>query len=76
MAYEDNDEEDDEEDSVDVQSYVPFERLKSCDFALIYTHPEALQKTKFSRLLRTQKYQSQICAVVVDETHMISEWYT
>lgn len=41
---------------------------------LIYSYPEALFKTRFAKLLRSKLYQDTVCAVVIDEVHMISEW--
>ena len=75
VTYEAGIEDENEEDSIDLQSDVSFNKLKTCEFNIMYAHPEALQRTKFSRLLRTQIYQRQVCAVAVDEAHMISEWY-
>ena len=57
-----------------IECDVPFEQLVNGEFNLIYSHPEAFMKTKFSRLLRSTLYQDIICAVVIDEVHMVSEW--
>ena len=56
---------------VDVQ----FIRLQRGEFNIIYAHPETVSTKKFGLLLRPDLYQENVCAVVVDEVHMISEWY-
>ncbi|XP_069108670.1 ATP-dependent DNA helicase RecQ-like [Argopecten irradians] len=57
-----------------VQCDVPFDELKNGEFTLVYSHPQALINTKFSRVLRSQSYQEHVCAIVIDEVHMVSEW--
>lgn len=57
-----------------IETDVPFETLMRGEFNLIYSHPEALFKTRFAKLLRSKLYQDTVCAVVIDEVHMISEW--
>lgn len=70
----------DDEEEIDftssecLESDVPFEQLAKGEFVLIYSHPEAFIKTKFSRLLRSKMYQDIVGAIVVDEVHMVSEW--
>ena len=66
-----------DEDSEDgsIECNVPLDLLEVCDFEVIYAHPEAMKKSQFARLMRSEVYQSKICAVVIDEVHMVSEWY-
>ena len=64
-------EEDEEMEEVEVQCDVPFHQLQRGEFNIIYAHPET-----FGSLLRCNTlYQDNVCAVVVDEVHMISEWF-
>lgn len=46
------------------------DHFNMADFTLVYVHPETV--TTNSKLL-TQKIQ-QVCCVVIDEVHMLSEW--
>ncbi|XP_062587288.1 uncharacterized protein LOC134248910 [Saccostrea cucullata] len=57
-----------------IECDVPFQQLQAGEFNLIYSHPEALMKTRFAKVLRSKVYQDTVCAVVIDEVHMISEW--
>ena len=57
-----------------IECDVPFQQLQTGEFNLIYSHPEALMKTRFAKVLRSKVYQETVCAVVIDEVHMISEW--
>ena len=42
---------------------------------MIYAHPETVIKSKAIRkILLSDQYQSEVCATVVDEVHMIAEW--
>ena len=64
-------EEDEEMEEVEVQCDVPFHQLQRGEFNIIYAHPET-----FGSLLRCNTlYQDNVCAVVVDEVHMMSEWF-
>lgn len=43
--------EDDSSQPCTIESDVPFEKLQKGEFNLIYSHPEALMKTRFAKLL-------------------------
>ena len=63
---------DDHEVSLDM----PVEILSSTHFDLIYTHPELLvDNKKVSKLLKTPTFNRKVKAIVVDEAHLVSEWY-
>ena len=52
----------------------PLENLKN--FQLIYAHPEALVENKeVMKLLKTTEFQRRVRAIVVDEAHLVVEWY-
>ena len=52
----------------------PLENLKN--FQLIYAHPEALVENKeVMKLLKTTEFQRRVPAIVVDEAHLVVEWY-
>lgn len=56
-------------------SSAPLQDIKSGKFCLIYAHPETLvEKKNFGKILRSKLYQERVCAVVVDEVHIVSEW--
>lgn len=57
-----------------LESDVPFEQLGNGEFILIYSHPEAFIKTKFSRLLHSRLYQTIFGASIIVEFHMVSKW--
>ncbi|KAK3107581.1 hypothetical protein FSP39_017686 [Pinctada imbricata] len=55
--------------------FVSVEALRKGDFNLIYAHPETLLNNKtIANLLRSKVYRDNVCAIVIDEVHMISEW--
>lgn len=66
-----------EEEEVDVEceTDVPFQQIENGKFHLIYAHPETFTRRKFGNLLRSKFYQHNVCAIVVDEVHMVSEWF-
>jgi superfamily II DNA helicase RecQ len=68
-------EEDEEMEEVEVQCDVPFHQLERGEFNIIYAHPETFSRKKFGSLLRCNTYQGNVCAVVIDEVHMVSEWF-
>ncbi|XP_033751152.1 LOW QUALITY PROTEIN: ATP-dependent DNA helicase Q-like 3 [Pecten maximus] len=78
MTYNLKEDIDDEVDAADeacaLQSDVPFDKIERGDFVLIYAHPETFIKTKFSKLIRSKSFQRKVCAIVIDEVHMVSEW--
>ena len=43
-------------------------------YNVIYGHPEALCNKSVMKVFNSSLYQRRVCAVVVDEVHMISEW--
>ena len=54
---------------------VPFHQLENGEFNIVYAHPETFSRKKFGNLLRSKTYQDNVCAVVIDEVHMVSEWF-
>jgi superfamily II DNA helicase RecQ len=68
---------DEEEDSANVHipSYASLEELRKGEYNIIYAHPETLLNNRsIASLLRSKLYQQRVCAVVIDEVHMVSEW--
>ena len=46
------------------------------NFQLIFAHPEALVENKaIMKLLKTTELQRRMRAIVVDETHLVGDWY-
>jgi superfamily II DNA helicase RecQ len=43
-------------------------------YNVIYGHPESLCSNTVMKMFNSRLYQQKVCAVVVDEVHMISEW--
>ena len=68
-------EEDKEMEEVEVGCDVLFHQLQRGEFNIIYAHPETFSRKKFSSLLRCNTYQDNVCAVVIDEVHVVSEWF-
>ncbi|XP_062593630.1 bifunctional 3'-5' exonuclease/ATP-dependent helicase WRN-like [Saccostrea cucullata] len=69
----------DEDSDTDIEEVVissaPLQDVKKGNFCLIYAHPETLvDKKDFGKVLRSTVFQERVCAIVVDEVHMISEW--
>ncbi|XP_013409162.1 uncharacterized protein LOC106172806 [Lingula anatina] len=62
------------EDRAVLECDVPFDMIEKGAYKIIYAHPETFQKTKFAQVIRRKVYQELVCAVVIDEVHMISEW--
>ena len=55
---------------------VPLEMLTSAHFNLIFTHPELLvNNKKVSKLLKTTSFKEKIKAIMVDEAHLVIDWY-
>lgn len=51
------------------------DHFNMADFTLVYVHPETVTtNSKLRRMLLTKKIQQQVCCVVIDEVHMVSEW--
>jgi len=55
---------------------VSLDDISSGHFCFVYCHPESLLTKRMIDVCKTKSFRSQLCAVVVDEVHMISEWYT
>jgi superfamily II DNA helicase RecQ len=54
----------------------PMHEVMEGKFSLIYAHPETLvDNANIWKMLRSKVYKDRVCAIVVDEVHMISEWY-
>jgi len=52
-----------------------FTRLKSADYNLVFTHPEAFLSCKEGmNLFQSAPYQHVVKAIVADEAHCILEW--
>ena len=50
--------------------------LTSAHFDVIFTHPEVLvDNRKVSKLLKTTAFKQKIKAIVVDEVHLVFDWY-
>ena len=46
------------------------------EFQLIYAHPEALvESNQVLKLLKKEEFQNRIRAIVVDEAHLVVDWY-
>ena len=68
--------EDGSHDNHDVLLDVPVEILSSTHFDLIYTHLEVLVDNKVSKLLKTPAFNQKVKAIiVVDEAHLVVDWY-
>ena len=54
---------------------VSLEDIKGGKYNLVYAHPETLLNNRtISSILRTKMYRDKVCAIVIDEVHMVSEW--
>ena len=52
----------------------PLQNLKN--FQLIFAHPEAVVENKaIMKLLKTTELQRRMRVIVVDETHLVVDWY-
>ena len=68
------DDEDDDGEQVSLSSAEPLESLKN--FQLIFAHPEALVENKrVMKILKTPEFQNRLIAIVVDEAHLVVDWY-
>ncbi|WAR18289.1 BLM-like protein [Mya arenaria] len=70
-----NTDEEDAEGKVRLPTSMSLSDLKNGCSNLIYAHPEALQSKEIMKILHSRTYQERVCAIVVDEAHMVSEWY-
>ena len=48
--------------------------IVKADFSILIAHPESLLGEKTLELFRTEVYQKRVCAIVVDEAHLIHNW--
>ncbi|XP_048245704.1 ATP-dependent DNA helicase RecQ-like [Haliotis rufescens] len=63
------------ETDVHAPVYVSMADLRKGVYNLVYAHPETLVNNKtVGTMLRSKIYQDSVCAVAIDEVHMISEW--
>jgi superfamily II DNA helicase RecQ len=54
---------------------IKLEDIQSCAFSVLYAHPESLLNSKLmQKLLRSPQYEEKVCAIVVDEVHMVYDW--
>ena len=61
-------------EKVSVSSSEQLENLTN--FQLLYAHPEALVESRqVLKLLKKEEFQNRIRAIVVDETHLVVDWY-
>lgn len=73
---EENDSDDDQDKTdVHVSCSTSLIDLQRGAYNIIYAHPETLLNNKnISSMLRSKLYKQRVCAVVIDEVHMMSEW--
>ena len=44
-------------------------------FSLVYLSPEMLLDSEWNKtLLKSEIYQEQVCAIVIDEVHLLDTW--
>ena len=64
------------EDSDKYRANFLFDALKQPQCRLLFAHPEVCVNDKcFLTLLKSSTYQKRVKCVVVDEAHLIKEWY-
>ncbi|CAC5425086.1 recQ [Mytilus coruscus] len=66
--------EEDDDTENELETDVPFEQLQKGEYQILYVHPETFSNKKFGKLMRSEAYQTNVCCIVIDEVHMISEW--
>ncbi|XP_028413527.1 uncharacterized protein LOC114536363 [Dendronephthya gigantea] len=74
---EEADEDDDERTSECVCNFRLSDKAKLKDgyYNILFAHPESLVTNSYGRkLMRSNVYQQNVCAIVVDEAHCILEW--
>lgn len=58
-----------------VPKFVQLAAIQDGNVDLLYAHPEALFTGKaMSKILRSDKYQKRLGAIVVDEVHIVTQW--
>ena len=61
-------------EEVSISSSEELENL--ANFQLLYAHPEALVESRqVLKLLKKEEFQNRIRAIVVDEAHLVVDWY-
>ncbi|WAR08483.1 RECQ1-like protein [Mya arenaria] len=68
-----NTNEEDAEGKVRLPTSMSLSDLKNGCSNLIYAHPEALQSKEIMKILHSRTYQERVCAIVVDEAHMVGD---
>nr|XP_034338212.1 ATP-dependent DNA helicase hus2/rqh1-like [Crassostrea gigas] len=67
--------EDEGDDKEVVPKFVQLPAIQDGNVDLLYAHPEALFTGKaMSKILRSDKYQKRLGAIVVDEVHIVTQW--
>ena len=67
--------EEDEEAPAHVPKSIRLDQIQTGEFQIVYGHPEALVSNRtIGSILRSKEYQDRVCATVIDEVHMLSEW--
>ena len=65
----------DDNEEFDVDKHGKKEELASGYYNILFAHPEAFISCKFGRELpNSPRYQTNVCAIVIDEAHCILEW--
>ena len=65
-----------EDDNDEISIDVPTKMLSSGHFDLIFTHLEVLvENKKVSKLLKMPAFKEKVKAVIVDEAHLVVDWY-
>ena len=67
-----------EEDDSEERSLVsvPLEMLRKEQFQLIFAHPEVMVDNKnVSKVLKSPAFKERVKAIVVDEAHLVVDWY-
>lgn len=58
-----------------VSKFVQLQAIQDGNIDLLYAHPEALFAGRaMSKTLRSDKYQTRLDAIVVDEVHIVTQW--
>ena len=51
------------------------EQVENGNFSIVYATPEGLLKNdRWRRMLSSRTYSSKLCAIAVDEAHVIKQW--
>ena len=72
----DRDEDDTENERVCRFALSDRAKLEQGWYNILFAHPESMISCAYGRkLMNTEPYQENVCAIVVDEAHCILEWY-